>query len=83
MEVGYLGTHCSITSIQITLPKKCTRKQYFDSSPFYSYIMYTCTAPTPLSEPPSQTWRYVIDYAGNDCQGQALQMKGISILENY
>ena len=61
MLEGYLGTHCSYTSLSTTLPTICTPKPYYDSNPYYSYITYMCTPPTVGTGTDYQTWYYTID----------------------
>ena len=40
--LGFLGTHCSTPSTLITLSTTCNPKMWWDSSPYYQYVSYTC-----------------------------------------
>lgn len=72
--VGYLGTHCSKTSITTALSQSCAALPVWSSSKFASAASFSCS---PVADPVKPTgWLTSTFYSNGDCSGEVLSVSG-------
>ena len=76
-QIGYLGTHCTKRSNQISMPTDCTDKPAWSISDKATAWKYECVAP---AAPAVSTGWLTKSYMSNDdCTGYVLSMKGTAL----